>query len=337
MRKSPNYAFKIYIGYKAGDLIVDSEKYTKNNKSYVWCKCTCGNRVEIRTDSIIGNKPITKSCGCKHSYYTSKNHNKRIGSLVDEKGYKVCRKCLVKKISQDFCKLTSTKDGLNAVCRQCKNKKDSIVKIGYKFNLWEVIDNNIITEHITKNNKKIIKKHFKCRCQCGKENIFSENKIKLAQIYSCGCHIIDNDISIYTLQNGFKFCDICEEFKKEKDFNKNSKNKDGLDNKCKECSRNYRLNSKYDISNEEYERLFNNSQGKCHCCGKARSSKNPSSIYYRKLVVDHCHNTGIIRGLLCHNCNIGIGLLSDNIEGLQKAYEYLRYNKFILNDNDYLI
>jgi hypothetical protein len=39
--------------------------------------------------------------------------------------------------------------------------------------------------------------------------------------------------------------------------------------------------------------------------------------------VDHCHETGKIRGLLCHSCNTGIGKLGDNLEGLQKAVSYL--------------
>jgi len=43
-----------------------------------------------------------------------------------------------------------------------------------------------------------------------------------------------------------------------------------------------------------------------------------------KLVVDHCHSTGKIRGLLCHNCNRALGLMQDNVETLQNAIDYLK-------------
>ena len=42
-----------------------------------------------------------------------------------------------------------------------------------------------------------------------------------------------------------------------------------------------------------------------------------------KLVVDHCHATGTVRGLLCHNCNRALGLLHDNTEVLLNAIKYL--------------
>ena len=53
----------------------------------------------------------------------------------------------------------------------------------------------------------------------------------------------------------------------------------------------------------------------CNCCGK------PS---HKSLVVDHCHETLKFRGWLCETCNHGIGKLGDNIEGVQKALDYLR-------------
>lgn len=42
-----------------------------------------------------------------------------------------------------------------------------------------------------------------------------------------------------------------------------------------------------------------------------------------KLVVDHCHDTGKIRGLLCHNCNRALGLLKDSVHTLESAIDYL--------------
>jgi hypothetical protein len=54
--------------------------------------------------------------------------------------------------------------------------------------------------------------------------------------------------------------------------------------------------------------------GKCACCFKP----------YGKLVVDHVHGTSHVRGLLCNACNTGIGKLGDDIEGVQRALDYLK-------------
>ena len=42
-----------------------------------------------------------------------------------------------------------------------------------------------------------------------------------------------------------------------------------------------------------------------------------------KLVVDHCHKNGQVRGLLCHNCNRALGLLGDDIGSIKNCIEYL--------------
>lgn len=49
-----------------------------------------------------------------------------------------------------------------------------------------------------------------------------------------------------------------------------------------------------------------------------------SSNHKMKLVVDHCHATGHVRGLLCHNCNRALGLLKDSEQALQRALKYLQ-------------
>ena len=58
----------------------------------------------------------------------------------------------------------------------------------------------------------------------------------------------------------------------------------------------------------------------CECCGKFIPNNKPC--------YDHDHETGQFRGWLCYSCNTGLGKLGDNIEGLEKAIEYLkRFNE----------
>lgn len=66
-----------------------------------------------------------------------------------------------------------------------------------------------------------------------------------------------------------------------------------------------------------YNTTLENQKGGCAICGKT-----PEQLGYR-LYIDHCHSTGKLRGLLCNNCNTGLGALGDNIEGVAKALNYL--------------
>lgn len=84
------------------------------------------------------------------------------------------------------------------------------------------------------------------------------------------------------------------------------------------------LKNTYGISLEDYQELFNKQQGRCAICG---SSGFKMKVENRQsIVIDHCHENGHVRGLLCHNCNRGLGLFQDSPELLEKAIEYLKIN-----------
>lgn len=78
------------------------------------------------------------------------------------------------------------------------------------------------------------------------------------------------------------------------------------------------LMKKYGISAEEYEKARVDQDYKCKLCSASEKEQ-----YHNRLHIDHCHSTGLFRGLLCNNCNTGLGHFRDNIETLQKAIEYL--------------
>lgn len=75
---------------------------------------------------------------------------------------------------------------------------------------------------------------------------------------------------------------------------------------------------RYGISAEEYDALSIRQKGACAICG------GPPVKNRKSLSVDHCHETGRIRGLLCGRCNTGLGMFKDLPALLEKALQYLR-------------
>ena len=75
---------------------------------------------------------------------------------------------------------------------------------------------------------------------------------------------------------------------------------------------------KYGISLEDHRLLMDKQDWKCAICGYSDLSK---SNFFP--VVDHCHDTGKVRGMLCMNCNNGLGKFLDSPEFLRRAADYL--------------
>lgn len=74
---------------------------------------------------------------------------------------------------------------------------------------------------------------------------------------------------------------------------------------------------KYGLREEDFLKLLLSQDGRCAICKKM---SQPST----DLHIDHCHQSGKVRGLLCSGCNMAIGRLGDSLEYLRSAYEYLR-------------
>ena len=87
----------------------------------------------------------------------------------------------------------------------------------------------------------------------------------------------------------------------------------------------YHLKTKYNLTKEDYNKKLIEQNHKCAICGIDEKDAPRS-----KLLVDHCHNTGKIRGLLCNNCNTGIGFLKDSISTMAKAITYLDKHKTLV-------
>lgn len=72
--------------------------------------------------------------------------------------------------------------------------------------------------------------------------------------------------------------------------------------------------ARYGITEEQYQEMLVSQEGKCAICSRVLQRPH----------VDHDHATGHVRGLLCDNCNRGIGHLQENTEVLAAAIKYLK-------------
>lgn len=76
---------------------------------------------------------------------------------------------------------------------------------------------------------------------------------------------------------------------------------------------------RYGITAADVERMLKEQSGRCAVCRRPPRGKGRNSILH----IDHCHRSGKVRGLLCFNCNTGIGNLNDSPRLLKKALAYL--------------
>ena len=114
-------------------------------------------------------------------------------------------------------------------------------------------------------------------------------------------------------------CTRCKQDKPEtlEFFPPHNKKKNGLDSWCRTCRASYRneinRGRHRSVISDEQLKEIKNSITACIICGAEG-----------KLVVDHCHKTGRIRGMLCNHCNRGLGHFRDDPTLLEFAAEYLR-------------
>jgi len=123
-------------------------------------------------------------------------------------------------------------------------------------------------------------------------------------------------------------CDACRASKK--NWNKNNpkyaasyskKWKQDHPEQSKERWRKRRL-SALGLTLEEFDSLLESQCGVCAICHEPETDKGNNGET-KRLAVDHCHRTGIVRGLLCGSCNRMLGQVDDRVEVLRTAIEYL--------------
>lgn len=116
-------------------------------------------------------------------------------------------------------------------------------------------------------------------------------------------------------------CLSCNQIKLLTHFHKHKGRKFGISELCKECRNSKMVSDKYGLTKKDLNELFKKQDNKCAICLIDRK------LVVQGLAVDHCHTTGKIRGLLCNNCNNGIGRFHDDTNKLKNAIKYLEKNK----------
>lgn len=133
-------------------------------------------------------------------------------------------------------------------------------------------------------------------------------------------------------------CKFCKVSLTDENWHASHRNKSNLSYRCKKChaeassrtGRDYKLRTMYGITKEDYDNILESQNNVCAIC------KEEDKVYHNRngvnikisMPVDHCHDTGKVRGLLCTSCNRAIGLLKDSIDNLKSAIKYLKkHNK----------
>jgi hypothetical protein len=146
-----------------------------------------------------------------------------------------------------------------------------------------------------------------------------------------------------------KRCSVCGEVKQVRDFSLSARATETRNatyrSECKPCAseatkrwirdnpekarglREKRSLATYGLTVDDYWELFHDQDGQCAICDRPETSIDTRTGEVFRLSVDHCHDTGKVRGLLCHRCNRAIGLLDDDPAVLRKAINYLLPHK----------
>lgn len=170
----------------------------------------------------------------------------------------------------------------------------------------------------------------KCKIKKSLDNFQKHNKNYYRICISCW-EIDDNAINGRSSENNHLIksnklrCGVCKEIKDLENYRKDKHKKIGYKTICKSClpirEKAVSLRSNYNLELSDYFKLLKNQEFCCAIC------KTPiegiTKDKQRQANVDHCHKTGKVRGLLCSNCNRGIGLLKDSKQVLSNALRYL--------------
>lgn len=123
----------------------------------------------------------------------------------------------------------------------------------------------------------------------------------------------------YSDDNG-QICSRCNVYKSWDNYARTKSGRDRVHTNCKLC---HKLSYYGELTPDEYQFMLEHSNDTCYVCGR-----EPDPV--KALAIDHDHNSGEIRGLLCDRCNLCLGLMKDSLSSLDQAVLYLSQAKPII-------
>jgi hypothetical protein len=116
-----------------------------------------------------------------------------------------------------------------------------------------------------------------------------------------------------------KVCTQCNEENMLSEFYIDKRALDEHRSECKVCTRGSRLKYHFGITLDDYNKIKKQQDNKCCIC----------KLLFDDVIahLDHCHTTKQVRGILCSNCNQGLGQFKDNVDNLSGAINYLLTSK----------
>lgn len=122
-----------------------------------------------------------------------------------------------------------------------------------------------------------------------------------------------------------KKCHLCGKVKKITRFNRCRSRADGRSATCRKCWAVYQaertLLRKFGMTKADYDAMLEAQGGGCAICGTTEGLVHRGRV--QRLPIDHCHKTEKVRGVLCTNCNNGLGRFKDDPALLRRAADYL--------------
>ncbi len=120
-----------------------------------------------------------------------------------------------------------------------------------------------------------------------------------------------------------KTCTQCHEEKPVTAFVKDKNKRSGRREWCRVCNSAWQRYYKYGLTPSAYESLLEGQGRACAICRESLDDYVKRQNRYKNFAVDHDHESGAVRGLLCDGCNLGLGKFNDDPALIRKAIDYL--------------
>lgn len=250
----------------------------------------------IHKDCLYGVNSVCRQC-----------KSLRIEPLPEPapQGYKRCGTCKEVKPLSEFHKNRAHAGGYHSSCKPCH--RTSI----------DAVHRRRIEKNIAQGEKQCLTcEQIKPYSEFAQENGYYRNVCKVCRNTERSLRV-PSQIKI----PAEKRCPWCKQVKPIKEFGLNSQRRDGHTTYCRDCD-NTRAkltgtkSQRPPLSREQYARMVQEQDGKCAICGTV-----PTELH--GLGIDHDHQTGQIRDLLCHNCNVSFGLLKEDPEIIKSMLAYI--------------